>query len=260
MARFRLATFNVNSVRARLGIVLDWLERREPDVLCLQETKVTDADFPAAAFEQLGYNVARVGEKSYNGVAIVSRRPLREVSCGFEDGEPDDQARFIAARTPPIRVLNTYVPQGRDVQSPHYAYKLEWLERLRRWLARHARPQAKLAWVGDINVAPEPIDVHDPRRLEGHVCFNPDVRAIVGRIRDGGMVDVFRKHQGAGGHFTFFDYRVRNAVKRGLGWRVDHIHATAALANRSTGAFIDLDVRTLERPSDHAPLVADFDL
>lgn len=255
---FTLATFNVNSVRARLPIVLGWLQEHAPDALCMQETKVVDEQFPADEFEKLGYHVTYRGQKSYNGVAIASKHAPREVSFGFDDGDQPDEARLMVVRVPGMRIINTYVPQGRDVESDKYRYKLRWLERLHAWFAREVRPRVKLAWVGDINIAPQPEDVHDPKRLEGHVCFNPQVRDAMARIRDTGLVDVFRRHHPEQGHFTFFDYRVRGAVDRGLGWRVDHIHATSALANRCTDAFIDLAPRKMERPSDHTPLVARF--
>jgi exodeoxyribonuclease-3 len=159
-----------------------------------------------------------------------------------------------------VTVVNTYVPQGRDPESDKYAYKRRWLDRLEKWFARRIKPRVKLAWCGDINIAPEQMDVHAPKRLMGHVCFNPDMTDAMNRIRETGLVDVFRKHVPEGGQFTYFDYRGRGNVEGGRGWRVDHIHATKPLANRSTGAFIDVKPRLLERPSDHTPLVVDFSL
>jgi exodeoxyribonuclease-3 len=256
---FRIATFNVNSIRTRLPIVQAWMKARRPDVMCLQETKVTDELFPAEAFEALGYHVAFHGQKAYNGVAIASRERPRDVTTGL-DGGLAGEARLIAARVRGVTVVNTYVPQGQEVGTDKYAYKLDWLERLRKRLAGHVRPRARILWCGDINIAPTPIDVHDPGRLEGHVCFNPEVREAMRRIQDVGLVDVFRKHRPEPGHYTFFDYRVRGALGRGIGWRVDHIHATKALAGRSRDAWIDLEPRRAEKPSDHTPLVADFEL
>ncbi len=259
MARFTLATFNVNSVRTRLPIVTSWLCEHRPDALCMQETKVVDADFPVEPFERLGYHVTMAGEKSYNGVAVASLRKPSSVSFGFDE-PPADRARFMVVGIGRIRIVNTYVPQGQDPDSPKYRYKLAWLERLEAWFAREIRPRAMMAWVGDINIAPEPMDVHDPKRLLGHVCFNPEVRAAMERIRATGLVDVFRKHHPEPGQYTFFDYRIKGGFDRGLGWRVDHIHATKPLAGRSTDAWIDLGPRRMERPSDHTPLVATFEI
>jgi exodeoxyribonuclease-3 len=256
--RLRIATFNVNSIRSRLPIVTGWIGRHRPDVLCMQETKVVDELFPVEPFERLGYRVAFRGQKSYNGVAVATREEPQGVVFGLDVGSPPDEPRFMSVAIHGVTVVNTYVPQGREVGTESYAYKLEWLERLRAWLERAIGPRARLVWCGDINVAPAAIDVHDPRRLEGHVCFNPEVRGALARIRDLGLVDVFRKHHPEPGHYTFFDYRVRGSVERGLGWRVDHIHATGALARTSRDAWIDLDPRRAERPSDHAPLVVDF--
>jgi exodeoxyribonuclease-3 len=257
---FRIATFNVNSVRARMPIVTAWMRKHRPDVLCLQETKVQDADFPLEPFEALGYHVSMRGQKAYNGVAIMTRERPRETTYGLDDGGPPDEPRFMTTRVRGVIVLNTYVPQGQDVDSDKYAYKLEWLERLRAWLEARVRPRIKLCWCGDINIAPTEIDIHDPKRNEGHVCFNPEVREAMARIQELGLTDVFRKHHSEPGHYTYFDYRVRNATARGIGWRVDHIHATRALANRSRDAWIDLEPRNMDRPSDHTPLVADFTL
>lgn len=255
---FTIATFNVNSVRSRLDVVVPWLEEARPDVLCMQETKVVDADFPAASFEAAGYHVAFRGEKSYNGVAIASLLEPSSVSFGFDDGGSPEATRLACAEIAGVTVLDTYVPQGREVGTSHYAYKLDWLGRLGRWLDRRLEPGALIAWCGDINVAPAPEDVHDPRRLEGHVCFNPEVRGALAAIRDRGLVDVFRKHHPEPGQFTFFDYRVKGSLDRGVGWRVDHIHASDALAARSLDARIDLGPRRAARPSDHAPLLAVF--
>jgi len=255
----RIATFNVNSIRSRLGIVIPWMERHRPDVMCLQETKVTDDLFPEGDFDRIGYHVAHRGEKSYNGVAVATTERPSAVSAGL-DGGPSDEARFMWIEVRGITVLDTYVPQGQEIGTDRYAYKLAWLERLLSWLGRRAKRGSRLVWCGDINIAPEPIDVHDPKRLEGHVCFNPEVREALSRIRSLGLVDLFRKHHPETGHYTFFDYRVRDSVGRGLGWRVDHIHATKPLADRCTGAWIDLEPRRAAKPSDHAPLVADLDV
>jgi len=257
----KVATYNANSIRSRLGLVLDWLRRETPDILCLQETKVQDVDFPVGAFVDAGYHVVFRGQKAHAGVAIVSREEPQEVAFGLDDGGEPDEARLIRAVIEGIPVVNTYVPQGRSPDSLHFQYKLEWLARMRALFERHYRPQEPLLWMGDLNVATEPIDVHDPQRLKKHVDFHPEARAALERVREWGFVDVFRKHHpGEAGQYTFWDYRVRNALERGLGWRVDHIWATAALAQMSTSSWIAVEARKAERPSDHTLLVAEFTL
>jgi exodeoxyribonuclease-3 len=273
----KVATYNANSIRSRLELVLDWLRREAPDVLCLQETKVQDVDFPAAAFQDAGYHVLFRGQKAHAGVAIVSREQPQEVAFGLDalrqpfdyaqgraqdtDGGEPDEPRLIRAVIGDIPVVNTYVPQGRSPDSEHFQYKLEWLARLRAFFERHYSPQESFLWMGDFNVAPEPIDVHDPKRLKNHVDFHPEARAALERVREWGFVDVFRRHHPEEpGHYTFWDYRVRGALERGLGWRVDHIWATEPLAQKSTRAWIDVEARRAERPSDHTFLVAEFAL
>ena len=259
----RVATYNVNSVRARLPILLPWLERVRPDIVCLQETKAQDPDFPLASFRDLGYEAAFRGEKSYNGVAILSTVKPTRVAFGLDDEGPADEARLAAATIRGLRVVNTYVPQGRATDDPMFAYKLEWLARLRTYFERLASERAgggRVLWMGDLNVAPEPIDVHDPKRLLGHVCFHPDVRRALDEMRRLGFEDVFRRHVPGPGQYSFFDYRVKDAVGRNVGWRVDHIWASAPLARRSTAAWIDLEPRRAEGTSDHAPVVAEFDV
>jgi len=266
----KVATYNANSIRARLPLVLDWLRRESPDVLCVQETKVQDKDFPTEPFREAGYHVTFRGQKAHAGVAVFSREKPQEVSYGLDDGGEPDEPRLIRAaiRVPAegggeeaLPVVNTYVPQGRSPDSEHFQYKLEWLARLRALFERHYSPQEPLLWVGDFNVAPEPMDVHDPQRLRDHVDFHPDARAALERVRGWGFVDVFRRHHPEEpGQYTFWDYRARNAVENGLGWRVDHIWSTEPLARRSTAAWIDVEARRAERPSDHTFLVAEFDL
>ena len=256
----KIATYNCNSIRTRLGLVLDWLAAEQPDVLALQETKVKDEDFPRAAFEEAGYSVAFRGEKSYNGVALAARGELRDVRFGLDDEGPADEARLVCARASGVAVVNTYVPQGASPDSPKFQYKLEWLARLLDWFGRHLTPRSKVVWVGDLNIAPEPIDVHDHERLLGHVCHRPEVFEAFGKFLEWGFVDVFRKHRPDPGEYSFFDYRVPNAVERGLGWRVDHVLATPPMAKKSVAARIDLDSRKEEKPSDHAFVVAEFDV
>jgi exodeoxyribonuclease-3 len=257
----KAATYNVNSVRSRIGLVLDWLRRESPDVLCMQETKVQDADFPAQPFRDAGYHVVFRGQKAHAGVAIVSREEPQEAASGLDDGGELDAARLIRAVVGGVSVVNTYVPQGRDPESEHFQYKLRWFERLRAFFERHYSPQQPLLWMGDFNVAPEAIDIYDPKGLEGHVCYRPEVREALERVREWGFVDVFRLHHpGELGQYTYYDYRARDPIERGVGWRVDHIWATQPLAEKSTAAWIDVNARRAERPSDHTFLVAEFGL
>lgn len=254
----KIATFNANSIRARLDIVLAWLKEHQPDVLCIQETKVEDKDFPGLAFTEIGYSVIFRGEKSYNGVAIISKQKPSEIRFGLDDGKQADEPRLACARIGPIYVVNTYVPQGREIDNPMYPYKIEWFRRLKAYFDRHFTPKTKLVWVGDLNVAPDAIDIHNAAEQEDHVCYHVDVRKAFADTLSWGFVDVFRKYHPEPGQYTFFDFRTVNAVKRNMGWRVDHILATPPLAKTSTDCYIDLKPRLLEKPSDHTFLVAEF--
>lgn len=253
-----IATFNVNSIRSRAPIVLDWLKDNRPDVLCLQETKVRDPDFPVAEFSAAGYQAVFRGEKSYNGVAILSKVKPTDVRFGLDDGQPPDEPRLIAARFGPLQVVNTYVPQGRAIEHAMYQYKLQWFARLRKWFDRHFTPRTLLVWVGDLNVAPEAKDIHNADQQANHVCYHQAVRETFERTKDWGFEDIFRKYHPEGGQYTFFDYRTANAVKRNMGWRVDHILATLPLAKKSRDSYIDLAPRLKPQASDHTVLVAEF--
>lgn len=255
---WKLATFNVNGVRARLPIVTDWLRQNSPDVLLLQETKVQDKDFPAAAFEELGYHAAWHGQKSYNGVAIISRSEPGEVRRGF--GEPDEEARLMAALLDGVWVVNTYVPQGRDPEDPAFQAKLAFLGRMADWCGRLFGPGDRAVWAGDINVAPTPLDVFDPERLDGQVGFHPDERAALTEALTWGWQDLFRLHHPEDKQFSFWDYRLPNGFKRNLGWRIDHVLATAPMAQACTGCWVDAAPRGLPKPSDHTPVAAEFAL
>ena len=255
----KVASFNANGIRARLPIILDWLERECPDLLGVQETKVQDKDFPSRVFEEAGYSCVFRGEKGYNGVAIISNRPLDHACFGFADGDSREETRLVRGMYKGISVVNTYVPQGLAPYSEKFRYKLDWFQRLRDYFSRSFDPKKPLLWMGDFNVAPEPIDVYDPKNLLGNIGFHPDEHTALAGVKSWGLVDVFRKHQPEGGMYTFWDYRVPNALKRGMGWRIDHIWATASLAQKSTRAWVDLSPRLLEKPSDHTFIVAEFD-
>ncbi len=252
------ATFNTNSIRARLPIILDWLDRERPDVLCVQETKAQDKDFPVDAFESTGYHAVFKGQKSYNGVAIISRHPLDKIRKNLYDAN-DEEARFVSASILEIPVINVYVPQGFAPGTQKFEYKLRWFRDLVSYVKKNYDPDLPLLLAGDFNVALEPIDVFDPEGLRGEVGFHPDEQAIMREFLDWGLVDIFRQHQPGGGHYTFWDYRIPNALKRKMGWRIDYILATAPLAVKSHNARIDTKARSLDRPSDHTFLIAEFD-
>jgi exodeoxyribonuclease-3 len=236
---------------------MDWLEREQPDVLCLQETKVQDKDFPAGMIESAGFKVRFRGQKSYNGVAIISKSPLNEIRLNLHrrDGE---QARFISGKLHDIFVMNVYVPQGFEVGTEKFEYKLSWLKDLLGHIKRDHNPGDRLLVAGDFNVALEPVDVFDPEKLKGEVCFHPDEQAVIQEFLEWGLVDVFRRHHADGGHYTFWDYRIPNALKRKMGWRIDYVLCTTALAEKCRSAWIDTQARLLDKPSDHTFLVAEF--
>ena len=256
-ALFTLATWNVNSLRARLPGVLRWVRQRKPDVLCLQETKVPDEDFPLDDFTILGYHEALYGQKTYDGVAILSRKPLADVARGFDGKGGDEQKRLIAASVAGIRVVNAYVPNGGEVGSDKFAFKLEFLHELRGYFAARHRPDERLALVGDFNVAPEPRDVFDPAAMDGQTCYHPDERAALARLAEWGFEDLFRRYESGSGHYTWWDYR-QGAYPRNLGLRIDHVWTTLALAECSRSCLIDKDERGKDKASDHAPVVATF--
>ncbi|HUU16793.1 MAG TPA: exodeoxyribonuclease III [Sedimentisphaerales bacterium] len=254
----KVASFNVNSLRARLPIVLAWLAEYQPTILCVQETKVQDGDFPIEAFDETEYGYVFKGQKSYNGVAIFSRSEIANVKSGFDD-EPKDEARLIKAEIDGVIIVNTYIPQGYLPDSQKFEYKLNWFNRLLRFFEKNFKPTDPVLWVGDLNVAPQPIDVYDPVNLSGHVCYHPQVHKAFENVVQWGFVDVFRMHCKEAGQYTFWDYRL-NSFERNLGWRLDHIMATKPLVEKCTACYIDKQPRLTERPSDHTPIIAEFDI
>jgi exodeoxyribonuclease-3 len=256
----KIATFNVNSVRVRLENLLAWLAEDDIDIVALQETKAQDKDFPVESFRAAGYHAAYKGEKGKNGVAIISKMPPESISFDLAGIGAPGEARLIQADFPGFSLINTYVPQGQEVGTDYFAYKLRWLAGMRDYLAARFSPRDNVIWLGDLNVAPEARDVYDPKRLAGAVGFHPDEQAALAMVMAWGLLDVFRRHVPEGGVYTFWDYRLPKALERGLGWRIDHILATAPLAEKSVGAYVAKHLRATERPSDHAPLVAEFAL
>ena len=252
----KLATWNVNSLKVRLGQLLDWIGAGAPEVICLQETKLDDPKFPVEEIEAVGYQVVYSGQKTYNGVAIVSRAPCTDVVRGIP-GFADEQKRVIAATVGNLRVVDAYVPNGQSVDSDKYQYKLNWLSAFTGWLAEEVARYPELAVVGDFNIAPEPDDVHNPKAWEGKVLFSEPEREAFRRLIDLGFVDSFRQFDQPEKSFSWWDYRL-NAFKRGMGLRIDHILLSSNLAERCREVSIIKDMRALERPSDHAPVVADI--
>jgi exodeoxyribonuclease III len=255
----KIVTWNINSIRARKERFLGWLADKQPDVLCLQETKLVDQEFPTAEIEKLGYSCAAFGQKTYNGVAIISKQPLADVQRGMDDGSDDTQARLISARLGATRVVSCYIPNGAEVGSDKYTYKLAWLGRLRKYLERTARPDEMLVLAGDFNVAPRTLDVAYPEQWEPTVLFHPTVRAALAEVTSWGLVDVFADKFPQGGVYSWWDYR-QLSFPRGDGLRIDLLLATKPLAERCSKAYVDREARKGKQPSDHAPVVAEFDL
>lgn len=257
----RIASFNANSIRSRTQIILDWLAQHQPDVLCVQETKVEDDKFPLKEFADAGWHCAIFGQKSYNGVAIITREPAQDIVAGLGRMPEDEEARIIRATVAGVHIVNTYVPQGTSLASPRFVYKLNWIRSLREYFQANFDPSDLVVWAGDFNVACEPLDVYDPEGLRGSLCYHPEEQAALDYVREWGFVDVFRKHHpGESNHYTFWDYRIPNGFKRRMGWRIDHIWAILPLAQLSTDCWIDIIPRSLEKPSDHTFIVADFEV
>ncbi|HEY4646503.1 MAG TPA: exodeoxyribonuclease III, partial [Steroidobacteraceae bacterium] len=252
----RLATWNVNSVKVRLPQLLEWLAAAQPDVVCLQELKTEAAGFPLAALEGAGYASAVNGQKTYNGVALLSRSPLAEIVLDIP-GFADEQRRVIAATVQGVRVICVYCPNGQAVGSEKYEYKLRWFAALREYLQAELGKHPRLAVAGDFNVAPEDRDVHDPKAWEGQVHVSAPERAAWRALLEPGLKDSFRLLQQPDRIFTWWDYRMM-AFRRNAGLRIDHILLSAALAERCAAATVDKEPRRLERPSDHAPALVEL--
>jgi len=254
----KLATWNVNSLKVRLPQVLDWVSRHAPDVLCLQETKLEDAKFPHAELAAAGYQALCCGQKTYNGVAVLTRAPATEcvaAIAGFEDV----QKRVLAATVGGVRVICAYVPNGEHLSSEKFQYKLKWLAAFQEWLKAELAAHPRLAVVGDYNIAPEARDVHDPAAWEGKIHFTPPEREAFAGLLAVGLKDAFRLFDQPEGSYTWWDYRM-NAFRRKLGLRIDHILLSEALAKSCAACSIDVEPRKNERPSDHAPVLADLKL
>jgi len=258
----RIATWNVNSINARLETVLGWFEEASPDVACLQEIKCVDEKFPTEAFERLGYNVAVHGQKSYNGVALLSKTPLEDVSRGLGGDEADDHARYIEAvisGPTPVRVAGIYLPNGNPVGSDKFTYKLNWMARLNAHAKGLLALEEPLVIAGDYNVIPEAVDVHDPAVWLGDALYQPESRGAFRALKWLGLTDAYMAADGSPHGYTFWDYQA-GAWPRDLGIRIDHLLLSPQAADRLAGVVIHRDVRGRDKPSDHVPVVAELDL
>jgi exodeoxyribonuclease-3 len=252
-----IATWNVNSILARMSSVTRWLDLVKPDVLCMQETKCTDDKFPTLIFQERGYHCQLFGQQSYNGVAILTRDVCETGRRGYPDDDETAQSRLLTTTIGGINIVNVYVPNGQMVGSEKYAFKLAWMKRLREFFDAQYDRTTPVLLCGDFNVAPEERDVHDVRLWQGRILFSEQERAALQLIKAWGFTDAFRLHTEAGGNFSWWDYRA-GAFRRNMGLRIDHIWISDPLVKRNVRTWIDMEPRTWEKPSDHAPVLAEF--
>ncbi len=257
-APLKIATFNANSIRARLAIVLDWLKKENPDVLAVQETKVQDHEFPREAIEAAGWQVVFHGQKSYNGVAFISKKPVENIVKRLYPKDNEEQARFLIADYEGVKLINTYIPQGFDIESEKYKYKLKFFADLKKYFEKNVSEKTPALWMGDLNVAPTEIDLNNPKGNKNHPCFHIDAREALQTVMKDRWTDLFREKEKGPGHYTFWDFRQPGTFEKNLGWRIDHILGTPPMVPRLQKIWIDTKPRGLEKPSDHTFLVAEF--
>jgi exodeoxyribonuclease-3 len=255
----KVATWNVNSVNVRLEQALPWIKRVQPDVICLQEIKCMDEKFPYLDFADAGYKAVVLGQKAYNGVAILSRFEMDDVQYNFPDDTAESPARLIAATIKGLRIVDVYIPNGTELGSDKFAFKLDWLQRLRNFFDETCNVNSDVLLCGDFNVAPDERDVYDVPTWQGKLHFSIPERAALDYVQKWGFVDAFRKFESAGRHFSWWNYR-EGAWQRDNGLRIDHIWVSRSLASKCKKCWIDKSTRGLEKPSDHAPVIAEFDL
>lgn len=253
----KIATWNVNSINIRMPQLTAWLETAQPDVVCFQETKCVDENFPADALKAAGYESAFMGQKSYNGVAIISKFPITDVQRNFLDDDDDSPKRMIAGTVSGIRIVNTYIPNGTELGTDKFTFKLDWLLRLRRYFDTGSSPENDVLLCGDFNVAMEDLDVWSVPQWEGKLHFTIPERAAMYNVKQWGFVDLFRKMNGSAQEFSWWNYR-EGAWQRNRGLRIDYIWTTPSLAEKCTSCVIDKSPRSQEKPSDHAPVIAEF--
>ncbi|MTF39408.1 exodeoxyribonuclease III [Cyanobacterium aponinum] len=260
----KIATWNVNSIRTRQEHVKNWLLEHDIDIICLQETKVIDQDFPVETFNDIGYKTYIYGQKSYNGVAIFSKKPLDKIDYGFSGileknaDNLDEQKRVISGVFNNIRIVNLYVPNGNSVGSEKYEYKLTWLKKLSEYLIElKDKHSEEILVCGDFNIALEDIDIYNPKGKKDHIMASIPERDSLTNIMDLGFRDAFRKFTQEGNHYSWWDYR-HGGFSKNRGWRIDHIYLTSSLYEKASNCYIDINPRKLEKPSDHAPVVCEF--
>ncbi|MED5482931.1 MAG: exodeoxyribonuclease III [SAR324 cluster bacterium] len=256
---WKLATWNVNSIRTRLILLLQWLKEHNPDIVCLQETKVEDSYFPVWDLQQAGYESIYYGQKSYNGVAILSKHPIQDVQHGFLNGYDLENARLIAATISGIRIVNVYVPQGQTTESDKFQYKLKFFSELIEDFKAQKNSSKALAIMGDFNIAPHAKDLSNPDSMRDKVSFHPKEHALLSELIEIGLSDLFRKFDQRSGKFSWWDFRTRG-FERDEGMRIDYILANSVLTSSCQACIIDKEAREQERPSDHAPVIAEFKL
>ena len=262
-----IATWNVNSIRTRLSQILDWINQVNPDILCLQETKVIDDSFPIEPFEKLGYSVEVYGQKSYNGVAIISRIKAENIKKGFYGCKDYDQnieifqaqKRLISADINGIKIINVYVPNGSNLESDKFEYKINWLSCLASFLDEQVKRGESICLMGDFNIAPSNIDIHNPQKYEGGIMASEAERNALNNVLKGRLIDSFRIFEQNTGNWSWWDYR-NNAYELNKGWRIDHIYISKQLSSKLKSCVIDSSPRANLRPSDHAPVMIDLDL
>jgi len=262
-----IATWNVNSIRTRLSQIIDWINQVNPDILCLQETKVIDESFPIEPFKKLGYSIEVYGQKSYNGVAIISKIKAKNVKKGFLDSRDSDQnigifldqKRLISADINGIKIINVYVPNGSSLESDKFKYKINWLNGLASFLDEQEKETELICLMGDFNVAPTNLDIHDPKKLEGGIMASDIERSTLKNVLKERLIDSFRIFEKNTGHWSWWDYR-NNAYELNKGWRIDHIYVSKELSSKLKSCVIDRSTRENLRPSDHVPVMIDIDL
>ena len=255
---FKIATWNVNSLKVRLPHVLTWMEKEKPDVLALQETKSVDENFPVDAIREAGYQVSFTGQKTYNGVATISKSPIKTISKGLPNFS-DEQKRVLVINTKNIIILNIYVPNGSEINSEKYKYKLKWLSKLHPYIKKLQKKNSRLIILGDFNIAPEDRDVHDPKEWDGCVLVSKSERNEFEKLLSNNMIDCFRIFNNENNHFSWWDYRAAS-FRRNRGVRIDHILASKSMSQSCKACYIDKGPRKLERPSDHTPVIGEFDI
>ena len=253
----KIATWNVNSMKVRLPHVVEWLQANDPDVLVLQEIKQLTENFPADELQAIGYQSVASGQKTYNGVAVIGKTPCTDTVTDLPDFE-DPQRRVLACSVGDVRVIDLYVPNGSEVGSEKYAYKLDWLASLKRFLEAEVKQHENVVVLGDFNIAPADADVHDPEKWGDAILCSPLERTALTSLLDLGLTDVFRKFEHPEKTFSWWDYRAAG-FRRNAGLRIDLILTSASMTKRCTASYVDKEPRAWERPSDHAPVVAEFD-